>query len=246
MTRLAERAARERLPDIYAGAGGWNNISNSQTLGQSNQYIDTLNTGNAYAAVVLSTPVNNSDGDGILDAWKATPGLHRRERPDHWCRCRAQRPAKRTSSFNSTTCVPPSLADGVTCDFTQPNLYPSPDAQGNDPLAMVTQAFLNSWSASPSETRKRDSRKHVHVHRQRIGALRVPQHHIGPAAGGGRLEWRRGTLEDMAGQFQCLHDEPVDCQSAHLVSRLARRTAITTFCSVTLLRYRPGTVGLDR
>ena len=75
------------VTDIYTGCGGWNNISNSQTLGQSNQYIETLNTGSAYAAVILSTPVNNSDDDGILDAWKAgppsgdplEPGLHRRE-----------------------------------------------------------------------------------------------------------------------------------------------------------------------
>src|SRR5580698_6702400 len=32
---------------------------------------------------------------------------------------------------------------------------------------------------------------------------------------------------------------------AHLVSRMARRTAITTYCSVTLLRYRPGPPALD-
>ncbi len=130
------------VTNIYAGPGGWNNISNPQTLGQSNQYIDTLNTGNAYAAVVLSTPVNNSDNDGILDVWKANQGytdvntglfvslpgatLHEKDlfvQFDYMC-----------SAFVEGT---------NTCDFTQQNTYPSPDAQGNDPLAMVTQAYLN-------------------------------------------------------------------------------------------------------
>src|SRR5208337_3807706 len=30
------------------------------------------------------------------------------------------------------------------CDPNQPNMYPAPDAQGNNPLTMVTQAFANS------------------------------------------------------------------------------------------------------
>ena len=59
---------------LYTSGGSWNDNENPQTLGQSNQYIDTLTTGNAYAAVILSTPVNNSDNDGILDAWKTAQG----------------------------------------------------------------------------------------------------------------------------------------------------------------------------
>ena len=36
-------------------------------------YSAPLNAGSAYAAVILQTPVTNSDNDGILDAWKAGP-----------------------------------------------------------------------------------------------------------------------------------------------------------------------------
>jgi hypothetical protein len=37
-----------------------------------------------------------------------------------------------------------ALLPDNTCDFTQENLYPSPDTSGRDPLAMVTQAFAAS------------------------------------------------------------------------------------------------------
>jgi hypothetical protein len=54
--------------------GGWNNSSGSAALAaHANQFSAPLNAGNAYAAVILSTPVSNSDNDGILDAWKAGP-----------------------------------------------------------------------------------------------------------------------------------------------------------------------------
>jgi MBG domain (YGX type)/Divergent InlB B-repeat domain/PASTA domain len=140
------------VTNIYAGSGGWNNISNSQTLGQSNQYIDTLNTGNAYAAVVLSTPVNNSDGDGILDAWKAGPpaGDPNSGNPGYYdvnTGLFVSLPGATLHEkdlFVQFDYMCSAFVEGTnTCDFTQQNTYPSPDAQGNDPLAMVTQAFLN-------------------------------------------------------------------------------------------------------
>ena len=71
MTRLGH--GREYGPLRRAG-GSWNNSSSSVTLAaHANQFSAPLNAGNAYAAVILSTPVNNSDNDGILDAWKTGP-----------------------------------------------------------------------------------------------------------------------------------------------------------------------------
>jgi hypothetical protein len=59
---------------LFAAGGSWNNSSGSVTLPRNrSQYSAPLNAGNAYAAVILSTPVNNSDNDGILDSWKAGP-----------------------------------------------------------------------------------------------------------------------------------------------------------------------------
>jgi sugar lactone lactonase YvrE len=141
------------LTAIYAGGETWNNTSGSAQITQSNQYIDTLNTGNAYAAVVLSTPVNNSDGDGILDAWKAgppapdpnsgTPGYY-----DVNTGLFVSLPGAKSGEqdlFVQFDYMCSAFVEGTnTCDFTQQNTYPSPDANGNDPLAMVTQAFLNS------------------------------------------------------------------------------------------------------
>ena len=65
--------------NLFASGGTWNNSMNSVALGQSSQYSAPLSANNAYAAVILSTPVNNSDNDGILDAWKtgpASPDFH--------------------------------------------------------------------------------------------------------------------------------------------------------------------------
>ncbi len=57
----------------YAG-GSWNNSFTSVSLAaHAAQYSAPLNAGAAYAAVILCTPVTNSDNDGILDAWKAGP-----------------------------------------------------------------------------------------------------------------------------------------------------------------------------
>jgi sugar lactone lactonase YvrE len=126
---------------LYTSGGSWNDSESSQTLGQSNQYIDTLTTGNAYAAVILSTPVNNSDNDGILDAWKAAQGY-----TDVKTGALVPLPGATHGEkdlFVQFDYMCSALNADNTCDFTQPNLYPSPDAQGNDPLAMVTQAFAN-------------------------------------------------------------------------------------------------------
>ncbi len=126
---------------IYTSGGSWNDSESSQTLGYSNQYIDTLNTGNAYAAIILSTPVNNSDGDGILDAWNVAQG-YTDLKTESWVPLPGATPGEK-DLFVQFDYMCSALKADNTCDFTQFNLYPSPDAQGNDPLAMVTQAFAN-------------------------------------------------------------------------------------------------------
>ena len=139
------------LTNLFAGGGAWNDSASSVTLGQPNQYTETLSQGNAYAAVILSTPVNNSDNDGILDAWKTGPpaGDPHAGQPGYydvktgsWVALPGAAHGEKDLFVQLDYMCSALLADG-TCDFTKENLYPSPDASGNDPLAMVTQAFAS-------------------------------------------------------------------------------------------------------
>jgi hypothetical protein len=130
--------------------GGWNNNSGSVTLSaHANQFSAPLNAGNAYAAVILSTPVNNSDGDGILDAWKAGPaaGDFNAGQPGYydvktgsWVSLPGAKSGEKDLFVQLDYMCGAVLPNG-SCDPSQENLFPSPDTQGNDPLAMVTNAF---------------------------------------------------------------------------------------------------------
>jgi len=140
------------LTSLFAGNGSWNNSLTSPTLGQSNQFTATLNPGNAYAALILSTPVNNSDNDGILDAWKTGPpaGDFHAGQPGYydvktgaWVGLPGAQHGEKDLFVQLDYMCGAVLADG-TCDPNQENLFPSPDANGNDPLAMVQQAFAAS------------------------------------------------------------------------------------------------------
>ena len=139
MTRLVEGMEAGEVTHLYTSGGNWYDNESSQPLGQSNQYIDTLSTGNAYAAVILSTPVNNSDADGILDAWKTAQG-YTDVKTGTWVPLPGATHGEK-DLFVQFDYMCSAINSDNTCDFTKPNLYPSPDAQGNDPLAMVTQAF---------------------------------------------------------------------------------------------------------
>jgi sugar lactone lactonase YvrE len=130
--------------------GGWNNSSGSVTLPvHSSQFSAPLNAGDAYAAVILSTPVNNSDNDGILDAWKAGPaaGDFYAGQPGYydvkagsWVPLPGAVHGEKDLFVQLDYMCGAVLSDG-SCDPSQENLFPSPDASGNDPLAMVTNAF---------------------------------------------------------------------------------------------------------
>jgi sugar lactone lactonase YvrE len=130
--------------------GGWNNSSGSVTLPvHASQFSAPLNAGSAYAAVILSTPVNNSDNDGILDAWKAGPasGDFYAGQPGYydvkngtWVGLPGAVHGEKDLFVQLDYMCGAVLSDG-SCDPNQENLFPSPDAKGNDPLAMVTNAF---------------------------------------------------------------------------------------------------------
>jgi uncharacterized protein (DUF2345 family) len=138
--------------NLFASGGVWNNGVNTVTLGQSNQYSATLNAPGAYAAVILSTLVNNSDNDGILDAWKSGPaaGDFHAGQPGYydvktstWVGLPGAKHGQKDLFVQMDYMCGAVLASG-SCDPTQENLFPSPDASGNDPLVMVQQAFAQS------------------------------------------------------------------------------------------------------
>ena len=99
--------------------------------------------------MIFSTPVTNSDNDGILDAWKSGPAAG-----DFY----AGSPGYYDVKTGSYVPLPGAhhgqkdlfvqldymcgavLANG-SCDPNQENLFPAPDAQGNDPMAMVRNSF---------------------------------------------------------------------------------------------------------
>jgi hypothetical protein len=141
-------AATGEVANLYAAGGGWNTNSSSVALPQdANQYTAPLNSGNAYAAVILSTPVNNSDNDGILNSWKTGPGagdFHAGQpgyydvKTGSWVPLPGAQHGQRDLFVQLDYMCGTVNPDG-SCSGE--NLFPSPDSNGNDPLAMVQQAF---------------------------------------------------------------------------------------------------------
>ena len=145
------------LATLYSSGGTWNGTPSSVPLAaHASSYSVLLNPNNAYAAVIFSTPVTNSDNDGILNAWKAGPAS-----PDFF----AGEPGYYDVKTQSWVSLPGAthgqkdlfvqldymcgnvLSTGPSvgqCDPSQENLFPAADANGNDPLAMVQQAFKQS------------------------------------------------------------------------------------------------------
>ena len=144
--------ATGKSTNVFAANGAWNNSVNTVALGSPNQYSAPLTPGNAYAAIILSTPVNNSDGDGILDAWKSGPGsgdFHAGQpgyydaKTATWVGLPGAKKGQKDLFVQMDYMCGALLANG-SCDPAQENLFPSPDANGNDPLAMVQKAFTAS------------------------------------------------------------------------------------------------------
>ncbi|MGD1064658.1 MAG: hypothetical protein ABR860_15470, partial [Terracidiphilus sp.] len=131
-------------------SGAWNNSYGSVSLAaHASQYSAPLNAGTAYGAVIFSTPVTNSDNDGILDAWKSGPaaGDFFAGRPGYydvktqsWVPLPGAQHGEKDLFVQLDYMCGAVLASGA-CDPSQENLFPSPDAQGNDPLAIVKNSF---------------------------------------------------------------------------------------------------------
>ncbi|HKD59395.1 MAG TPA: kelch repeat-containing protein, partial [Terracidiphilus sp.] len=131
-------------------AGSWNNIPTSVSLAaHASQYSAPLNAGTAYAAVILSMPVTNSDNDAILDAWKGGPGAadfyagspgYYDVKTGAWVPLPGAVHGEKDLFVQLDYMCGAVLANG-SCDPTQENLFPAPDSNGNDPLAMVKNAF---------------------------------------------------------------------------------------------------------
>ena len=140
------------VTSLFAAGGVWNNSTSSASLSaHASQYTATLNPSSAYAAVIVSTPVTNSDNDGILDAWKAGPGdsVHGANPGYYDVKTGSWVPLPGALHGEKDLFVQLDYMCGVVdsdgaCDPSGENLFPSPDASGNDPLAMVQQAFANN------------------------------------------------------------------------------------------------------
>ena len=149
--------ANGEVTPLYVDSTGWNSNTNIYAVGQPDQYNASLNAGAAYSAVILSTLVNNPDNDGILGAWKAGPAstdFHGGEpgyydvKTGNWVGLPGAKTGQKDLFVQldyMCGAVIESGPDAGTC--TGENLFPAPDASGNDPLAMVQQAFANAGVA---------------------------------------------------------------------------------------------------
>ncbi len=146
-------AGNGELTTFSTAGGSWSNSVSTLSLGaDASSTSTTLGSGNAYAAVIFSTPVTNSDNDGILDAWKngPPPGDFFAGEPGYYdVKTQSFVPlpgAKHNEKdlFVQLDYMCGNVLSNGECDPTQENLFPSPDSNGQDPLAMVEQAFAQT------------------------------------------------------------------------------------------------------
>ncbi len=145
-------AGAARVTNLYTPAGGsWGGITTAPSLQSGQSVFNNMMGPGAWGAIVFSTPVNSSDGDGLLDAWKTGPPLSdfHAGQPGYyavndgsWVPLPGAQHGQKDLFVQIDYMCGAVLADG-SCDPTKENLFPSPDTSGNDPVAMVTQAFLN-------------------------------------------------------------------------------------------------------
>ncbi len=138
---------------LYAAGGNWNSSPSPVTglAADASQYTATLSSGTAYAAIILSTPVANSDNDGLLNAWKSGPpaGNFFAGQPGYYdVKTQSWVPLPGAKHGEKDLFVQLDwmcgAVDPISGACTGENLFPSPDPDGNDPLAMVQQAFAST------------------------------------------------------------------------------------------------------
>ena len=142
---------------LYSAGGNWNSLPSPVTTltAHDSQYPVNLNSGYAYAAVIFSTPVTNSDNDGILDAWKSGPSSpadffagqpgYYDVKTQSWVALPGAQHGKKDLFVQLDWMC--GAVDPTTGDCSGEDLFPSPDPDGNDPLVMVKQAFAQSGIA---------------------------------------------------------------------------------------------------
>ena len=166
---LPASSTTQIVQGFYDAKGPFGNVTTFSTSGPSwtisnsgppissgmSQYSAPLNAGAAYSAVILSVPVANSDNDGILDSWKAGPAAgdffvgqpgYYDVKTQSWVSLAGAKSGKK-DLFVQLDWMCGAVMPNGQCDPSQENLFPSPDASGNDPLAIVQQAFTNSGVA---------------------------------------------------------------------------------------------------
>ncbi len=139
------------LTTLYNAGGTWSTSSSSVSLAAGASSANApLNAGAAYAAVIFSTPVANSDNDGILDSWKAGPAApdffagqpgYYDVRTQSWVALPGAKHGEK-DLFVQLDWMCGSVDSQGNC--TGEDLFPSPDPSGADPLSMVEKAFANT------------------------------------------------------------------------------------------------------
>ena len=155
---------------LFAAGGSWKNSSGTVTTpAQSSQYSAPLNAGSAYAAVILSTPVANSDNDGILDSWKAGPtaGDFYAGQPGYydvktgsWVPLPGAKSGEKDLFVQMDYMCGAVLSNGA-CDSNQENLFPSPDAQRQRSAGHGDECVRRGWSRAPSGSWQRSAGRHL-------------------------------------------------------------------------------------
>ncbi len=230
----------------YAG-GTWNtSFSSVSPAAHDSQYSAPLNGGNAYGAVIFSTPLTESDNDGIPDAWKSGPpaGDFFAGQPGYydvktqsWVPLPGAKHGEKDLFVQLDYMCGAVLANG-TCDPDQENLFPAPDAQGNDPLGMVKNCIRCRWNRAPSEIGNAVPETTCTDNL----SSNPPQLCQFPGQPG-VIGWKNSLEFSKFGRAILL--PAPRAAIARRVSRTGRRIAITMFCLAIRWPYRRGTRALE-
>jgi len=143
-------APQARTTNIYTSGGNWNSSTSMLSLAGASQYGALLSPG-AWGVVVISTPVNSSDNDGLLDRWKSgppPPDFHAGQpgyydvKLRQWIPLPGAAHGQRDLFVQLDYMCDSVRADG-TCDPAGRSELPVVDAQGHDPLLMLQQVFAS-------------------------------------------------------------------------------------------------------
>ncbi|MBV9437103.1 MAG: Ig-like domain repeat protein, partial [Acidobacteria bacterium] len=149
-------AMQARATNIYTSNSTWSTATSTVPLLSGSQYGANLAPG-AWAGIILSTPVNNTDNDGILDAWKTGPpaGDFHAGQPGYydakfgqWIPLPGAAHGQKDLFVQMDYMCTVVRSDG-TCDTVKGRSeLPTVDAQGHDPIPMLQQLYANHGIAA--------------------------------------------------------------------------------------------------